>query len=89
MQERVVLLDKILESIANPNKAVKVLDETQVSFDFLVKLQYQLRTILKENDVRGIRVILDTSSRVYSITEEDPNKSKLILLYTLQKGDVQ
>lgn len=89
MQERVVLLDKILESIANPNKAVKVLDETQVSFDFLVKLQYQLRTVLKENDVRDILVILDTSSRVYSITKEDPNKSKLILLYTLQKGDVQ
>lgn len=86
---KVSLIDSIERALSKPFKHINVLDDNLVSFDFLVKLQYQLRTLLKENGLEEIKVILDTSKSVYSITQPESAKNKLILLYVPQKGDMQ
>lgn len=87
--ERVSLMESIHKAIENPNKEIKVLDTSQVSFDFLVKLQYQLRDILKQNDINYMRVIVDTSVGVRSIYDTRPHFDKLLLLYIPEQGDLQ
>lgn len=87
--ERVSLMESIHKAIENTNKVIKVLDTSQISLDFLVKLRYQLRNILKQNDINDMRVIVDTYIGVKSIYDTRFHFDKLLSLYIPEQGDLQ